>query len=282
MNLVDVKIPRATIALITFSITFYLLATKFSPYVSPLTILAPYGVSVDNLLFGGFIYSFTHIGLKHLLANMFFLFVIGSLLEQRLESKHVLAIFILSGWIGGALYVLIKPDVWVLGASTAICGLIAALIVTDIKKAVVGLIIAMYLTPVVAYPLADWIVENVQKEKEKEIIINVQKLVNYSQRIKNATEEEKVQLEQEINRTYKNIAKVVQQKESIKEGVKTEAVTPTSNLIHILGGLVALVYLAIFNRKSYKYLWDDVNGIIKLGSSLVGRGAKKARRGKLR
>ncbi len=272
------KVPKATVGIIVFSVTFYLLVTNFSPYVSPVDVLRPYGVSVDNLLFGGFIYSFTHIGLKHLLANMFFLSIIGTILEQRLEAKHTLAIYIASGWIGGILYTLINPDVWVLGASTAICGLIAALMVVDIKKAIIGVIIALYLTPVIAYPIADWIVNETQSHKEMEIIKNAEAIVNYSQQLKNATGEERHVLEKKINQTYQKIIVTYNEKKSIETGEKTETVTPTSNLIHILGGTVALVYLAIFKRKAYNQLWDDINGVIKFGSSLVSSGVKKLRR----
>ncbi len=273
-----VRPPLATISIITFATALYLLNSGGDPYIYPITKLAYYGVSVGNQIVGGILYSFTHIGLKHLMANMFILAIIGSILEQRLESKHVFAIFILSGWLAGTIYTWIKPDVWVLGASAAICGLIAAGFVVDVKKTVLGLVLGLYMIPIVVYPTADFIIHTTYQAQENVIQESTQKIMEYAQQLKNASEEEKPVIIQKINQTYTLVKKAEKEQTKLVKGVETEAVTPTSHIIHFLGGSIALIYLALFDRRAFRYLWEDVNGIIKLGSSLVGGRIKERRR----
>lgn len=97
------------------------------------TILHRYGLVPANLhLLNLFTYSFLHIGLAHLLLNLFFLWVFGGGVESAVGSGGVLAIFLVSGALGGWLQrmvvsTLLPPDaayVPIIGASAACSGLI--------------------------------------------------------------------------------------------------------------------------------------------------------------
>ena len=81
---------------------------------------------------------FSHANFKHLLFNMVSLFFLGSMLEERIDSKSFGIIYLASAFGGIVINELInfliisgslnlKPSGWVLGASGAVSGIIAAL-----------------------------------------------------------------------------------------------------------------------------------------------------------
>ncbi len=259
----NLKFPFATLAIITFSTVIYVLNSQGNPYIYPITKLALYGVSNVNWLIGGLLFSFTHIGLKHLMANMFVLAVLGVILEQRLSSWHVFWAYLISGWLAGVVYTFVNPSVWVIGSSAAICGLIGAGLVVDFKRVLLGLVLALYMIPIVVYPTADWIIINYYTHQEKVIQQNVEKIQTYQKQLENASSREKPRIIAKINETYKETKHVIQKVNKLEKGVKKEAETPTAGLIHILGGLFGILYLAIFSRDSFKYLARDLNGIFR-------------------
>ena len=76
-------------------------------------------------------FQFLHGGLPHLLINGFVLFSFGRMLEAELGKSSFLKLYLLSGFAGGVLQVLLAL-IWpqfggpMVGASAGICGLIAA------------------------------------------------------------------------------------------------------------------------------------------------------------
>jgi len=72
---------------------------------------------------------FVHIGLIHLLANMWVLRSLGGYTEQMWGRWRYLAIYLLAGVGGSCLQMAIQPRVLLAGASGAICGLISAEVV---------------------------------------------------------------------------------------------------------------------------------------------------------
>ncbi len=261
------KVPYATMAIILFSFVIYFLNSGGNPYVYPVTKLAIYGVSDVNRFVGGLLFSFTHIGLKHLMANMFVLAILGTILEQRLKSWHVFVIFLFSGWIAGVVYTTIKPDVWVLGASAAICGLIGAGLIVDFKRTILGAVFAISMVPVVVYPTADWVIITFYTHQEETIQENVQKIVQYQEQLKNATPEEKPKIIQKINQTYHQTKMAVQKVEKLEKGVKKEAETPAASLIHVLGGILGATLAILLDRRSLEYLKRDMDEIFRVGKS---------------
>ncbi|MQA27116.1 MAG: rhomboid family intramembrane serine protease [Micromonosporaceae bacterium] len=90
---------------------------------------------------------FLHFGLLHLGVNMWALWILGRHLEQLLGPARFLALYLVSG-IGGnvAVYWLTAPNTFSVGASTAVFGLFAAIVVVNRKlglssSGIIGLIV---------------------------------------------------------------------------------------------------------------------------------------------
>ncbi len=73
-------------------------------------------------------YMFLHGGFTHLLFNMFTLYFLGPETERAMGSKHFLAMYLLSGLLGGLGWIWLSPQPYALcvGASGAIYGVLAA------------------------------------------------------------------------------------------------------------------------------------------------------------
>ena len=74
-------------------------------------------------------HCFVHLGLIHLLMNMYVLYAIGSVVEAMWGHSRYLALYLISGLTGGAAQLLIDPRVSMGGASGALCGLLTSMAV---------------------------------------------------------------------------------------------------------------------------------------------------------
>jgi rhomboid protease GluP len=74
-------------------------------------------------------YAFVHGGLLHLGMNMYVLLALGPLLEAMWGRARFLTMYLFSALGGGCAVVYFKPQVLVMGASGALCGMLASLIV---------------------------------------------------------------------------------------------------------------------------------------------------------
>lgn len=74
---------------------------------------------------------FAHSTIMHLLFNGYSLWVLGSMLERVMGPGRFLALFVLSGLAGSAAVLLLNPMGGVIGASGAIFGLFAALLMVN-------------------------------------------------------------------------------------------------------------------------------------------------------
>ena len=89
-------------------------------------------LSLDGIRHGylwqPFTYMFLHAGFMHLLFNMFTLHYLGPETERAMGSKHFLAMYLLSGFLGGLGWLWLSPDAYAhcVGASAAIYGILAA------------------------------------------------------------------------------------------------------------------------------------------------------------
>lgn len=70
-------------------------------------------------------YQFLHWNLLHIVVNMLGLWFAARTLEPLLGPKKFLLLYLVSGGIGGLVQVLLVPNSLVIGASGAVCGLIA-------------------------------------------------------------------------------------------------------------------------------------------------------------
>lgn len=71
-------------------------------------------------------YQFVHAGLFHLLVNMLGLWFAGNILERIFGPRRFVVFYLLCGIAGGLLQIAISPGPTVVGASGAVCGLVAA------------------------------------------------------------------------------------------------------------------------------------------------------------
>lgn len=73
--------------------------------------------------------AFLHAGLAHIFSNMLVLYRAGPFVERVYGSLRFLLIYLFAGITGGMVSVLWRPGVDAIGASGAICGMLAALLV---------------------------------------------------------------------------------------------------------------------------------------------------------
>src|SRR5262249_18657948 len=73
--------------------------------------------------------AFVHIGLLHLLLNMYFLYAVGSIMEVVFGPIRYIGLYLTAALAGGAAVSLARTPGLVAGASGALCGLLAANIV---------------------------------------------------------------------------------------------------------------------------------------------------------
>jgi len=120
------------------SLTLLLLAANVVVYlmtVGPDGVLRPevawtYGLYAANLAHRPsclITYMFLHAGPVHLLFNLLGLLTFGLQLERLLSPVEYLLLYFASGVAGGLLQVAVTPDVPVVGASSAIFGLLGCL-----------------------------------------------------------------------------------------------------------------------------------------------------------
>jgi membrane associated rhomboid family serine protease len=101
------------------------------------------GVSIDDLKEGRvwtpFTYMFVHGSVAHILLNMIMFWFAGKRVQDIYGQRHFVLIYVLSGLVGAALQLAVavlpqQPDVYLLGASAAIMGLILAYAVAMPKE----------------------------------------------------------------------------------------------------------------------------------------------------
>lgn len=254
------KLPVATLVLSGTLVLFYFLVSGGSTYITPLSKMYPLGVSFSNLI-GAFTYTFSHIGVKHLLGNLMALLAFGAIVEQKIENWHVAGVFLISGVFAGISYALIHPDVWVIGASAAVAGLLAVGTVTSTKKTLVAFAAVILLVPNVILPTSDIALDALegwrtgQAEEAQVQMTQLEQQIqagNYTQE----TVEQKDEAEQDYSKATQSV-------ESLEEGRETEAATPASFEIHMLGGFFALAFLWAFDRDQITAFWRRFVGIVK-------------------
>lgn len=116
-----------------FTIILFLLNSLIFFYVFP-------SISFTNLIKFGFNYGFSdifslftslffHANSYHYIFNMFILIMFGLILEKQVGSVKFFIIYIVSGLAGNLFQAMSVSDTFVLGASSALFGMIAAIII---------------------------------------------------------------------------------------------------------------------------------------------------------
>lgn len=131
------RAPRSiTVTLLIINVVVFFLQAVFYGYPPDFTRGVPLALRVDQLLHGYIwqlvTYQFLHGGFLHLLLNCWALFVFGREVEATIGRKPFLALYLLSGVVGGLLqvfYTLPWPShfgIPTVGASAGVFGLVAA------------------------------------------------------------------------------------------------------------------------------------------------------------
>src|SRR4029077_20863076 len=126
-----------TIALIGLNLALFLLISLTGDHMFHLTSeqTVRWGGNYGPLTIGGQWWRlitaiFVHIGLLHLLVNMWCLYHLGTLAEQIYGRPSVLSLYLLTGAAGGIASLMKNPSILSAGASGAVFGLAGAVIVT--------------------------------------------------------------------------------------------------------------------------------------------------------
>ena len=101
-------------------------------------VLIQFGAKVNTLIQAGevwrlFASTFIHIGIIHLIFNLYALWALGPLTEESLGHRKFLLIYILSG-LGGSIASFVFSTALSAGASGAIFGLLGALLYYSYKR----------------------------------------------------------------------------------------------------------------------------------------------------
>jgi membrane associated rhomboid family serine protease len=91
-------------------------------------------------------FQFLHAGFGHILGNVIGLFFLGRMVEERLGSRGLLKVYLLSGVAGGLLQSVLSA-LWpehfrsVVGASAGVCGLLAAAAALDPNQPILAYLV---------------------------------------------------------------------------------------------------------------------------------------------
>ena len=121
-----------TYIIIALNLIFYIFTSILSGNIVEMNsdVISRYGQHNLFVLNGGYWQLFTamfvHVGIVHLLGNMFFLLIFGLRAEELFSLKEYLLIYFLSGLTGNLLTLLFGIDMVSAGASGAIFGMFGA------------------------------------------------------------------------------------------------------------------------------------------------------------
>lgn len=285
----------------TLLITLPYLILSYGYIFIPNKELVMYGFSPSNLL-GVITYPLLHLSPQHLFANVALLIAVGIIAEEKLNIKDYLSIFFISSIVAGIVFHILTPKPVVLvGASSAISGILAASIFIDIKKAVIAIIIFGIFLQVTSPA-----VTNYTQSKLKEIQAEGQNITQtYNETIKKRKEIQDI-LEslknklsllitrceegnqtacskiQEVNETKVNKSKqeqIIEEKESnikqkanqtiineliLEQGIERDRKAQTSSIVHMVGAIMGILYLAAFRKD---IIWKMPSQVLPLEDS---------------
>ncbi|NUN11058.1 rhomboid family intramembrane serine protease [Candidatus Micrarchaeota archaeon] len=238
-----------------FILVPYLLFSQGTGYL-PENIVSNWSLNVGtNPVLNAVFYLFNHVGLKHLLGNLFIVLVFALLLEAVLNWKHVLAIFFSSGLIAGISFSLLNPFTFLAGASAAGAGVMAAALALRPKLALVLLLLSPLVIQFIIFPFSDY-ATNAQKHF---LTTNQEKLASqYSQLVKENNLPQALVVKEKLDVVSKT-------KQIVVRGETRQEETPTDFWVHAWGALLGVLYLGLFKRKeleSGRKEFEDIGRIL--------------------
>jgi membrane associated rhomboid family serine protease len=246
------RFPFATMLLSLLILATYFLLSGGTLYI-PDQMLRALGFNYSLGLAGILSYMFVHIGIIHLLGNIIPLAVFGFIIERKAGTAHALAIFLLAGLLPAALFSLLNPAFFLVGASAAVAGLMSACALTKPIKTVVILLIIPFVLSYAVFPLAGSLAvqqrDSLLSEKHA-ITESVVELVK-----QNRSEEAAA-----LNAT---LMRVEQRQEAVERGMEREKKTPVDVWVHVFGAVVGAAYVIAFARSDFDDGMDEYGRMIK-------------------
>ncbi|MFH0986550.1 MAG: rhomboid family intramembrane serine protease [Candidatus Micrarchaeota archaeon] len=242
------KFPTATVLLIAAISLIYVCLSDYMLYVSGPWLLK-FGLYYGNFFIGAVSYMFMHISPAHLIGNMISLALIGIVAEQKLRIKDYFAIFFASGIVSGMVFFIMNPEVVIVGASSAIAGLMMAAYFVDIKKAIVASLAFVLISSVVTPAIISYTDSRIAELENKQ-----SELLEQFNETKKAAENASAHNDMAAQQQYSQQLVVIitelntttKESSSIKSGSEREKKSQTSPLVHLSGVLVALAYMLRF------------------------------------
>jgi membrane associated rhomboid family serine protease len=142
INVPPQKPPLVTYALLAINVVvFLIIGVNLTREVASVWGLVP----AHAQLYAFFTSMFMHAGIGHIVGNMYFLYVFGDNVEDRLGSKAYLAFYLICGLVAGLVYIIIQhgSTMPVVGASGAISGILGAYLLAC-PKAKIGIVFFFY------------------------------------------------------------------------------------------------------------------------------------------
>lgn len=281
------ELPQGTATLIFLAAMFLVhLLLSYQYLFIPTEQLTKYGF-LPNSPLTLLSYSFLHLSPQHLLANVGLLLAVGIIAEKKLDFKDYSFIFFTSAISAAIVFQILSKEPTVLvGASSAISGILAASVFVDFKKAIPAIIIfgvlLQFASPMVTSHTQQKLAnlenktKDIQKEynetqkkinqteqelKEKQSdkgslsykcsVLNITSACEKLKEIKESIKEEeqqKQELEEKKNKTLKNFTETTEEEQQVKEGIEREEKAETSAIVHLVGAVTGIAYIGAFRR----------------------------------
>jgi len=233
------QMPFGTAAIVLpLSITIFYFALSGGAAYPPLPAIMAGALGANALPFGAVTYLFTHAGLAHLLENLVGLVVFCLVVEAALSYKDALAIFFLAGVVGGLAFLVVSPQMKIIGASASIVGLAVAGLLADPKRGLVALAFVALLANWAAPAVADWAAAESYKSLEQQKSLAQQNARELLAQQRPAEAQAQLLVAQEKQR-------LMDEQERTK---KTEGASGPADAAHVAGALVGAFYVVAFRR----------------------------------
>lgn len=189
---------------------------------------------------GGLVtHLFVHVGVSHLIGNLFPLLAFAYLVELAAGAFTVLAIFFVAGVFSGLFFSVLNPSYYLVGASAAISGLMSAATVLKPKKALVLLVAVPLLLSFALFPLVAAF-----SESQTTSLVEQRTVLE-----KNLTELVKQNKTAEAAQVRESLVSLSGRIKQAEEGKLREQTTPTDFLVHAFGAVLGVLYLFTFKRE---------------------------------
>jgi len=234
------RMPFGTATLVlTFSIAIMYFALSNGAAYPTVRMITAGSLSAENLPFGAVTYLFDHAGLGHLIENLAGLVIFCLVVEAALSYRDALAIFFLSGVVGGLACLAAEPQVKIIGASAGIVGLAVAGVLSDPKRGVLALAFVALLVNFAAPAAADWASSESYKSLEQQKELAQQKAQELLAQQKPAEAQQQVLVAQEKQG-------LIEQQARTK---KSEDAAGPAEAAHLVGAIVGAAYVIAFRRE---------------------------------